>query len=505
VAEESIQQRAILYDKEGDYHFDTISAFIKSLRGSDPDATMYWMAKMVYAGESPRFIFRRMLIFAGEDVGLGDPNAIQVVTACAAAFEQVGMPEGRFHLALAALYLATAKKSNTAFAFFDALDTVSKEADSGVPNHLRDASRDSEGFGHGEGYLYPHAYRDHWVAQQYLPTSLQGKVFYQPSDQGYEAAIRTEVARRREAQLAAMLAVDERPADAEVLTFSAPDSMRDRWLQRTISGLGDRLGDLRDRLLDNVHLVRHSLVLDLKAGSGLITWEALRRVPEGGVFALARSSRDADALNQLAAQLPETERPIILQGELAALPALLARQDGPRHFDALVGHNVLVDVEDKVSATTLIASLRAEEGIISLAERVPRHTQRLYKLLDLSAPEMDARLAARLAEAEEAIYTRSDDPLVNWDVDELTALWEATGLRVELTSETEVTEVRISAGLLARWFGDSSSDGRPTYAQHLAALLTPAEIAQVRDLFQKQLLNQTIAWHSRTAYLVARA
>ncbi len=139
---------------------------------------------------------------------MADPNAIQVVTACAAAFDQVGMPEGRFHLALAALYLATAKKSNSTFAFFDALATVEKEADSGVPDHLRDANRDTEGFGHGEGYLYPHAFRDHWVAQQYLPASLQGKVFYQPSDQGYEAGIAATVARRREAQLAAMLALD---------------------------------------------------------------------------------------------------------------------------------------------------------------------------------------------------------------------------------------------------------------------------------------------------------
>lgn len=504
VAEESIQQRAVLYDKEGDYHFDTISAFIKSLRGSDPDATMYWMAKMVYAGEAPRFIFRRMLIFAGEDVGLADPNAIQVVTACAAAFEQVGMPEGRFHLALAALYLATARKSNSSFAFFDALDTVSKEADSGVPNHLRDANRDSEGFGHGEGYLYPHAYRDHWVAQQYLPSSLQGKLFYQPSDQGYEAGIRTEVARRREAQLAAMLAVDDRPADAEILTFSAPDSIRDRWLQRTISGLGERLGDLRDRVLDNAHLARHSLVLDLKAGSGLITWEALRRVPEGGVYALARSVRDAEALNQLATQLSEAERPLILQGELAALPDLLAAVDGPRHFDAIAGHNVLVDVEDKGAAAALIASLLAPGGTISLAERVPRHTQRLYKLLDLNGAALDEELAARLTAAEEAIYTRSDDPLVSWDADELMALWEATGLRVELTSETEITEVRVSAGLLARWFGDSAADGRPTYAQHLAAQLSPAEIEQVRALFQCQLLNQSVAWHSRTLYVVAR-
>ena len=117
VAEESIQRRAVLYDKEGDVHYDTISAFIKSLRGSDPDAALYWMARMIYAGEEPRFIFRRMIIFAGEDVGLADPNALRVVMAAAQAFEYVGMPEGRFHLAEAALYLATAPKSNSAFAF----------------------------------------------------------------------------------------------------------------------------------------------------------------------------------------------------------------------------------------------------------------------------------------------------------------------------------------------------------------------------------------------------
>ena len=176
-----------LYDKEGDYHFDTISAFIKSLRGSDPDAALYWLAKMVYAGEDPRFLFRRMLIFAGEDVGLADPQAIEVVVACAEAFDRVGLPEGRFHLAEAALYLATAPKSNSIFAFFDALTVVETEREADVPSHLKDASRDKEGFGHGEGYLYPHAYRDHWVAQQYLPQALQGRVFYQPSRAGLRA------------------------------------------------------------------------------------------------------------------------------------------------------------------------------------------------------------------------------------------------------------------------------------------------------------------------------
>jgi hypothetical protein len=134
---------------------------------------------------------------------------------------------------------------------------------------------------------------------------------------------------------------------------------------------------------------------------------------------------------------------------------------------------------------------------------VPRHTQRLYKLLELSGAALRDDLAARLVAAEEAIYTCSDDPLVNWDVDDLAALWEATGLRVELTAETEIAEVRVSAGLIARWFGDASTDGRPTYAQHLAAHLTPAEIEQVRALFQRQLLNQTVAWHSRTVYVVA--
>ena len=172
IAEESIQQRAVLYDRDGDAHYDTISAFIKSVRGSDPDAALYWMAKMLYAGEDPRFIFRRMIVLACEDVGMADPDALGVVMDAAHAFDYVGLPEGRFHLAQACLYLATAQKSNSSMAFFDALKTVSDEARDDVPNHLCDGSRDAEGFGHGKGYLYPHAYQDHWVAQQYLPGSI---------------------------------------------------------------------------------------------------------------------------------------------------------------------------------------------------------------------------------------------------------------------------------------------------------------------------------------------
>jgi len=500
IAEESIQQRAVLYDKEGDYHFDTISAFIKSLRGSDPDAALYWMAKMLYAGEAPRFIFRRMLIFASEDIGMADPNAIQVVVACAEAFERMGMPEGRFPLSQAALYLSTAKKSNTTFALFDALKAVEAEADSGVPNPLRDASRDKEGFGHGEGYLYPHAYRDHWVAQQYLPTSLQGKVFYEPSDQGYEASIRTEVARRREAQLAAMLAAEQGSVDNEMLTFSPEDNAKERWLQRTISQAGEQLGILRDRLLDSARLGRHSRVLDLKAGSGLITWEAVRRVPEGGVYTLARTARDGEALRQQATRLQEMERPLVWEGDLESLNEHMASEPA-LCFDAIVGHNALLGCHDKIAAAQLLQELLASGGRIILAENVPFYTQRLYKLIDTDS--LDDDLQASLIQAEEAIYTAADEPLVNWNEDDLRTAFEEAGFAVELTLEEQVRDLQVTEALLARWFA-SKGDTRPSYAQCLQATLSAEDVQVVQRLFERQLQNQVVAWSSQIVFLVAQ-
>ena len=198
VAEDSIQRRAVLYDKEGDAHFDTISAFIKSLRGSDPDAALYWMARMIYAGEDPRFIFRRMIIFAAEDIGLADPRALQMAVAAAQAFDYVGMPEGQFHLAECCLYLATAPKSNSLFAFFSALDYVRNEQTGDVPNHLKDSSRDKHGLGHGKDYKYPHAFREHYVPQQYLPNEMQGTYFYEPGEIGYEKYIGERLERWRD-------------------------------------------------------------------------------------------------------------------------------------------------------------------------------------------------------------------------------------------------------------------------------------------------------------------
>jgi putative ATPase len=200
VAQESIQRRALLYDKDGDAHYDTISAFIKSLRGSDPDAALYWMARMLYSGEDPRFILRRMIILAGEDIGLADPNALVVASAAVQAFEFVGLPEGIYPMVEAALYLATAPKSNSALAYFQAYETVEKRGITEVPDHLKDASRDARALGHGEGYEYPHQHEGHHIGQQYLPTALQGTYFFQPSGIGYEAIVTERLARWRAAQ-----------------------------------------------------------------------------------------------------------------------------------------------------------------------------------------------------------------------------------------------------------------------------------------------------------------
>jgi putative ATPase len=519
VAEESIQQRAVLYDKEGDYHYDTISAFIKSLRGSDPDAAMYWMAKMVYAGEEPRFLFRRMLIFASEDVGLADPQAVQVTLACAEAFDRVGLPEGRFPLAQAALYLATAPKSNSAFAFFDALRTVEHEREGEVPTPLKDASRDAEGFGHGAGYLYPHAYRDHWVEQQYLPAHLQGKVFYEPGALGYEQTIRQQVVRRREAQLAAMLEVDQALA-GEVLTVSATTQAHDRWLQRTVSRVGEHLGALRDRVLAAAALQRHSLVLDVNAATGLLTWEALRRAPAGGVWALTSDAQAATALQQQAARLPEVERPIVVLGDVIHLTDLLTargdqgasgaqglpvgrqEQDEVR-FDAVVGRNALTRCADKAAALVQMRAWLQGGGRLSLAEAVPRQAQRPSALVDLT--ELGSDLGVRLQAVENAIYHAPDDPLVNWDLPDLEAALHAAGLTLHtaLAYETHEEERQITAAHLARWFTVSAGPGRATYASRLRACLSAAELQRVEACFRRQLLDQMVSWRTTLVYVVA--
>ena len=196
VASECIQKRVVRYDKTGDNHYDTISAFIKSMRGSDPDAAVYYLAKMLYAGEDIKFIARRIMICASEDVGNADPMALNVAVSAAQAVERIGMPEAQIILSQAVLYVATAPKSNSACnAVFAAMDNVKKYKTT-VPVHLQDAHyRGSAKLGHGIGYKYAHDYPNHYVKQQYLPDEIKDAVFYEASDNGYEQTIKAHMKR----------------------------------------------------------------------------------------------------------------------------------------------------------------------------------------------------------------------------------------------------------------------------------------------------------------------
>lgn len=191
VASECIQKRVISYDKSGDNHYDTVSAFIKSMRGSDPDAAVYYLARMLYAGEDVKFIARRIMILASEDIGNADPMALVVATAAAQAVERIGMPEAQIILSQAVTYMASAPKSNAAVnAIGKAMQVVKETKTPPVPVHLQDAHYNAaEKLGHGLGYKYAHNYKNHYVKQQYLPDGLEDQVFYEPSENGYEQTI----------------------------------------------------------------------------------------------------------------------------------------------------------------------------------------------------------------------------------------------------------------------------------------------------------------------------
>lgn len=202
IIEDCIQKRVVRFDKTGDNHYDTISAFIKSMRGSDPDAVLYYLAKMIYAGEDLKFIARRIMICASEDVGNADPQALQVAVAASQAVERIGVPEGYYALSQAALYVATAPKSNAACGIFDAMDVVKETGTLPIPTHLQDAHyKGAQKLGHGVGYKYAHDYKNDYVKQQYLPYELTGREFYKPKGNGYEAKIKEHMARlKREAE-----------------------------------------------------------------------------------------------------------------------------------------------------------------------------------------------------------------------------------------------------------------------------------------------------------------
>jgi putative ATPase len=503
IAEDSIQRRAVLYDKDGDAHYDTISAFIKSIRGSDPDAALYWMSKMIYAGEDPRFIFRRMLILACEDVGLADPAALGVVVDASRAFDYVGLPEGRYHLAHACLYLATAAKSNSSMAFFDALKTVTEEAKDDVPNHLRDASRDGEGFGHGEGYMYPHAYRDHWVAQQYLPQSLQGKVFFQPSDQGYEKNIRDRVTRLREAQIEA-IAEQESPDPFDMLAYSSASgqgSARDLWVKRTGSQYGNHLSEIRDTLLTLASIKHDDLVLDLHARTGLLSAEACRLTREGGVWALAyNKSEYAILVKSLSAGNPLCNPQVVLTSADAFDADIQSAAGDKVRFSAIMGRNILAMQNDKSVIVEKAVGLLDSKGKIVLAETVARHGQRISELLKFGQKE--SKMEKRFRDVENDLFNNTADNMLNWDEDTLkTILEKIPGVTVRIFTTANIHETRILPSNIEFWFRTSAEKKRVSLGDRLRAEFNKTEFERLKTFFHAQLDNQNVNWKTVMAYL----
>ena len=304
------------------------------------------------------------------------------------------------------------------------------------------------------------------------------------------------MSRRREAQLAALVE-GMGVAPLKILTYGTTDRAAERWLQRTLSQVSTQLATVRDRIFSLAQPQRHNLVLDLNAGTGLLTWEAVRQVPEGGVYACVRTSTDANALREQAAALPEPTRPIILTASITELTVVLASQAANVQFDLIIGRNVLLSEPDKAIAAQILAKLMPRLGKLILAETVPRHTQRFYRLL--KEQKLDTQLYERLVVAEEAIYADQSDPMINWDVKDLHNAFASTGLTVEVVIERNLTPMHISSSFLRRLF--TANTNRPSYADRLAQNLTQEEIHTLQDLFTRYLLNQSVSWESTVAFL----
>ncbi|WP_413678993.1 AAA family ATPase [Prochlorococcus sp. MIT 0916] len=319
IAEDSIQERAVLYDKKGDAHFDTISAFIKSLRGSDPDAALFWLARMLEAGENPRFIFRRMLIAAGEDIGLADPNAVVIVESCAAAFDRIGLPEGIYPLAQATLYLAATEKSNSVKAIFKAVQKVKDSQKQNVPSHLKDPNRDKEAFGDGMGYRYPHSVSKNWVPQQYLPDTLLNDIFWEPTEHGWEGQRRPLLNERRSKQLASLVEIEQQ--NPLSITSGKVDKDLDKWLSRQVLQEGERLKSLMTKLWSGITWKTNHRVLVLAPSSLLWSLKPLREASEGGVILAVSEDNHPRLLAELDVLAPMA-RPVLIDLKVESIEKL---------------------------------------------------------------------------------------------------------------------------------------------------------------------------------------
>jgi len=441
---------------------------------------------MMSAGEDPHFIFRRMLISACEDTGLADPNALTVVQSCAAAFDRIGLPEGQYMLTQAALYLATAPKSNSSMAYFDALKAVQTE-DAEVPNHLRDASRDAEGFAHGAGYMYPHAYRDHWVAQQYLPDGLDGRVFYNPTDQGYEKTIRDDVLNRRELQIAGLLedtklfpmgdwweAEHLKNGDVQTgenLTFSPNSKTRNAkqlaWQKRTESNRTKILQDIKNETCNLANLKRHHRCLVMKADDGLLLWEVWRKTPEGLTCGVCLTTDGEKILRQYSNTLEEIEKPIL------ATEHTFEENYKDFEFDFIFYRDMITKSEDIKNFAEKVANQNAKklskDGKIILSQKIPVKTQKLSELLlphfPLASQNRERELLTKLKQAEDVFYSENNEnpeikKLFDWTGEDFTKAFFEKGFQVSYKEEVFTEERVLSEEEIERWFNKETSYGK---------------------------------------------
>lgn len=562
-AEESIQKKVVLYDRDGDYHYDIISAFIKSLRGRDPDAAMYWLARMVRAGEDPHFIFRRMLISACEDTGLADPNAVCIVENCAQAFDRVGLPEGRYFLAHAALYLSTCPKSNSSMAFFDALSSVEKE-DAEVPNHLRDSSRDAEGFGHGNGYLYPHAYRDHWVAQQYLPSELVGRVFYTPTSQGYEAKIKEDVLSRREIQISAILeGIEPEKPESDVscgmhplphfatdfdnpigewwinknfdknsttkpenLTFTPKNERRETaldradksWKSRLDSNRAEILTTIRNAMIQLADLSRHTRSLVWNADDGLLIWEVSRKTPEGVTAGLCSNLRGLEILEQYGRTLDDLDRPVLkLRPE--SLENYLSMQVFAKILEEYNENGIIFDriffrdpfnCQDSVDVLAsalknLPKNLVADGQQIVISQRIPSKGQKIWELiynqiLTESTRNAYEGILKKMENAEKEFFGNEENPLFDWNENSVKNAFEEQGFCVKSATKVITEKRRITETEINRWFDAENS----SYGSAMAREIGTEDLAKIKNLLTAACQNTLFNWNTTIEFLTVK-
>ena len=401
---------------------------------------------MIEAGENPRFIFRRMLISAGEDVGLADPQAVVVVEACAAAFERIGLPEGLYPLAQAALYLACTDKSNSTSGVFEALRSVRDAQRQEVPTHLRDANRDGDAFGDGKGYRYPHAFREHWVAQQYLPKALQGEVFWSASNQGWEGQRRDRMLERRAAQLAASAeAVDEHP----LLMSSGPEEPQlERWLQRQKAVDGERLQELRQRLWSDLDWKRTDRVVVLGGRSLLWSLDPLGAVAEGGLTILCSSRTEQQRLDAQLQLLDPLHQPTVLDS-----PRALDTFNADHRFEVLGGRLNTQDLSSPELETTwkALSSRAMPDAQLRLLFSEPQLGPAAAVLEMVDDDITDPIYEALTSLAQRECHWLSQDKQRN----RLLSTLDINGWTIKPSSWQESLTLTVDSNLIERWLGDN--------------------------------------------------